>query len=198
MLIRVIAIFPLALLGACQLAPPLEATASFETSPALRQRNPSDIAILPVEDGTPGESARPYLEFMRGVLARRLPDRSYAPLSTRAVEAALRQTRPAPGETILARPFLVRAARQAAAEAMLALRVDRWDEGRLLAEKRISFEFQVALVANDGELLWGGSLSGRVKAGGSGPAPLDRIAMARSCAEIAIEELLGHLRQRLP
>ena len=198
MVIRVFAFVLLALLGACHMAPPMQVQSSFETSPALQERNPSDIAVLKVEDGTTDLAATPYLDFMRQSLARQLPNRSYAPLSNRAVDAALRETRPKAGETVLARPFLERAAGQSSAEAVLALRVDRWDESRLLSDKRVSFEFQTALVANDGELLWSGSSIGWVKAGGSGPAPLDATLMARSCAEVALAELLSHLKRRLP
>ncbi len=198
MVIRVLAFVPLALLGACHIAPPMQVQSSFETSPSLQERNPSDIAVLQVEDGTVQLTATPYLNFMRESLTRQLPNRSYAPLSIRAVDAALRQTRPGSGESILARPFLERAAAQSSAEAVLALRVDRWDESRLLSDKRVTFEFQTALVANDGELLWSGSLSGWVKAGGRGAAPLDATLMARSCAEVALAELLTHLKRRLP
>ena len=51
---------------------------------------------------------------------------------------------------------------------------------------------------SDGELLWSGSLVGDVKAGGMGAAPRDRDQMARSCAEIALSELLNHLALRQP
>ena len=85
---------------------------------------------------------------------------------------------------------------KAADDAMLAVRVDSWDESRLLSDMRVSFRLQAALVASDGELLWSGGLSGEVKAGGLGPAPRDRDAMARSCAELALNDLLLHLSRR--
>ena len=115
MVIRVFAFVSLALLGACHTVPSMKVQPSFETSPALYERNPSDIAVLKIEDGTSGLTATPYLDFMRSSIEGQLPDRSYAPLSSRAVDAALRQTKPAAGETILARPFLERAAGQPSA-----------------------------------------------------------------------------------
>ena len=112
------------------------------------------------------------------------------------VDAALTRLQPGPGETLMTPAYLKRIAGKAAEDAALAVHVDRWDEGRLLAEQRLSFQFQAALVASDGELLWSGSLAGTVKAGGLGPAPRDRDAMARSCAELALGEMLVHLNRR--
>ena len=94
--------------------------------------------------------------------------------------------------------FLKRVAGKAAEEAALAVRVERWDESHLLADKKLDFQVQAALVANDGEVLWSGSLAGSVKAGGLGAAPRDRDGMARSCAEQAMVELLNHLQRRRP
>jgi hypothetical protein len=181
---------------ACKTPPPLTTTPSFVTYPALATRNPNDIAVLPVEDGTQARDASRHLEFMRQVLQRQLPTRHYAPLSSQVVDAALSKFEPGPGETLMTPAYLKRIAGKAAEDAALAVHIDRWDEGRLLAEQRLSFQFQAALVANDGELLWSGSLAGTVKAGGMGPAPRDRDAMARSCAEIALSELLVHLNRR--
>lgn len=188
----------LALLAACQTPVPLTATPSFTTFPALAARNPSDIAVLPVEDGSEAKDASRLLEFMRQVLRERLPDRHYAPLATAVVDAALHDVHPGAGETLLTPAFLKRVAGRATEDAMLAVRVDRWDESRLLSEKHVAFQLQAALVGNDGEQMWSGTLSGDVKAGGMGAAPRDRDAMARSCAEIALGELLNHLALRQP
>lgn len=184
--------------AACQAPPPLTTTPSFVSSPALTVRKPGDIAVLPVEDGTPQQSATPYLEHMRAVLMRQLPERRYSPLSARVVDAALSEMRPGSGETVLTPSYLKRVAGRSTEDALLALRVDRWDEGRLMSERRVQFQFQAALVASDGELLWSGTLQGEAKAGGKGAAPRDRDAMARNCAELALIELLNHLAQRVP
>ena len=111
----------------------------------------------------------------------------------------MRGVRPADGQTVLTPGFLEAAAGKAAEDALLAVRVDTWDENRLLADRIVTFQFQSALVANDGELLWSGTRSGQVKAGGAGAAPVGgKDQMARSCAELALNELLVHLRERTP
>ncbi len=185
-------------LAACQTPVPLTTTPTFNTSPSLSVRNPSDVAVLQVEDGTSAGDATRHLEYMRQVLMQNLPNRRYAPIATRIVDAALKNEKPGRGETVLTPAFLKRVAGKSTEDATLAVRVERWDEGRLLSEKRVVFEFQAALVGSDGEMLWNGSLVGDVKAGGMGAAPRDRDQMARSCAEIALAELLNHLALRQP
>ena len=198
MVMRSTALSLVVLLAACQAPVPLRTTPSFTTSTELALRKPNDIAVLAVEDGTPNGAAARHLDFMRQVLQRRLPERRYAPLSAQVVDAALRDFHPGAGETLLTPAYLKRAAGHAAEDALLAVRIDQWDEGALLTELRVPFQFQAALVGNDGVLLWSGTLRGDVKAGGAGPAPRDRDAMARSCVELALTELLNHLQSRVP
>lgn len=198
MLMRSFGLVLLAFLAGCQTTPPMVATPSFSSSPALALRNPGDIAVLPVEDGTVGQTASQHLDFMRQTLLRQLPSRLYSPLSREVVDAALLQVKPQAGEALMTPSFLKRVAGKAAEEAALAVRVERWDESHLLADKKLDFQVQAALVANDGEVLWSGSLAGSVKAGGLGAAPRDRDGMARSCAEQAMVELLNHLQRRRP
>lgn len=184
--------------AACKAPPPLTATPAFQTSPSLAARNPADIAVLPVEDGTATNAATPYLDDMRQVLLRQLPQRRYSPLSTRAVDAAVYDLRPSSGETVLTPAYLKRVAGRSSEDALLAVRVEEWNENRLMSERVVGFRFGAALVASDGELLWNGTLAGEAKAGGLGAAPRDRDGMARSCAEIALKELLNHLALRTP
>jgi hypothetical protein len=200
MVMRSTAAFALCLfaLAGCQTPVPLTATPSFTTSPALAARNPAEIAVLSPEDATETKDASRLLEYMREVMEKRIVDRCYTPLRTQAVDAALGGARPGRGETVLTPAYLKRIAGRATEEGLLAVRIDRWDEGSLLVDKLISFEFQVALIGNDGESLWHGSLSGQVKATGFGAAPRDRDAMARRCAEIALTELMNHLPARTP
>jgi len=200
MVMRSTAAFALCLLAlaACQTPVPLTATPAFTTSPALAARNPAEIAVLSPEDATETKDATRLLEYMREVMEQQLVDRCYTPLRTQVVDAALGGARPGRGETVLTPAYLKRIAGRATEEALLAVRVDRWDEGSLLADKTVSFQFQAALIGNDGESLWHGSLSGTVKAGGFGAAPRDRLEMARSCAKIALTALLEHLPTRPP
>ncbi|MGE3171766.1 MAG: hypothetical protein AB7O97_04015 [Planctomycetota bacterium] len=188
----------LLLFAGCKTLPPVTTTPSFVTYPALATHNPADIAVLPIEDGTPDRTAARHLEFMRQVVQRRLPERLYSPLTSTHVDAALMRNGPGPGETTMTPAYLKRVAGKATEDALLAVRVDLWDESRLLSDKRVEFRIEAALMANDGELLWSGNLAGTAKAGGLGPAPRDVDAMARSCAELALTDVLNHLSRRLP
>ena len=51
----------LLLLGACQSTPPVAVDANFVTTPAFDARCPSDIAVLPIEDGTGGAFEPPVV-----------------------------------------------------------------------------------------------------------------------------------------
>ena len=187
-----------AVLAACQSAPVPEVRASFVTSPMLAIRKPADIAVLRVEDGTPARSAERHLDLMRELLIRKLPDRRYSPLAATAVDAFVGGISPAAGETVQAPAFLKRIAGKATEDAVLVVRIEEWDEARLMVDRTCQFRLQAAMVANDGEVLWNGSMTGAAKAGGLGAAPLGRDAMARSCAEIAMTELVSQLTPRSP
>ncbi|GAB4142813.1 MAG: hypothetical protein Fur0037_10160 [Planctomycetota bacterium] len=188
----------LVLLCGCAVPNPVVVTPSFQATPALFERNPSDIAVLQVEDGTADGAASRLCGLMRQVLMSHLPDRLYAPLSARVVDAALSDDRPAEGQTALSPAYLKRIGGKVREDAVLAVRIDRWDESSILVDNRVRFQLQAAMSAPDGELLWQGGLTGEIKAGGQGAAPRDREAMARSCAEIAMIELLNHLQPRRP
>lgn len=196
---RLGALAAVALVAACQTVPPVEVNASFVESPAFALRSPSQVAVLPVEDGTTNGAAQRHLVFLRQEVMRKLPDRLYSPLTAQTVDAALRNApRPAAGESILVPATLQKLAGHAAEDAVLALRVDRWDEGLLLVDKKVWFQFQAALVGADGVPLWSGSIQGSVKAGGAAAAPRDRDSMARSCATLAIDEMMQRLPRRTP
>ena len=193
----------LLLAAGCQTTEPVNVTPSFTTSPALAVRKPSDIAVLPVEDGSPGGAASRHVVFLRQEIMRRLVDRLYSPLAAPGVDAALKGNAEAAaarasGASTLEATYLQKVAGHSSEDALFALRVDQWDESNLLATRRITFQFQAALVGSDGQQLWYGTLSGEVKAGGAGAAPRDRDYMARSCGELAIRELMLRLPQRLP
>jgi len=120
------------------------------------------------------------------------------PLAAELVDAGLLNNKPQAGETMLSPAYLKRVAGKFSEDATLAVRVNRWDESRLLVDKTVDFEVQAAMVASDGELLWSGSLVGTVKSGGLAAAPRDRDQMARSCVDIAMLEVLNHLPRRRP
>jgi hypothetical protein len=184
-------------LTGCQTYDPIAVTPAFSTSAALAMRNPADVAVLPIEDGTADAAAGKHLTYLRQVLMRELPNRRYSPLRAEVVDAALGKEGRGQGST-LEPAYLQRVAGKSSEEALLAVRIDRWDESTLLTDKRLRFQFQAALIASDGQQLWHGTLSGETKAGGAGAAPRDREGMARSCGELALVELLKHLPQRNP
>ncbi|MBL8754495.1 MAG: hypothetical protein JNK15_14420 [Planctomycetes bacterium] len=185
--------------AACQTPQPVNVNANFVSTPAFNTRSPSQVAVLPIEDGTADGAIQRHLTLLRQEVMRQLPSRLYTPLTASAVDAAL-TTVPAPaaGESILVPATLQKLAGHAAEDAVLALRVDRWDEGRLMVDKTVWFQFQAALVGSDGVQLWSGTIAGEVKAGGLGPSPRDKDGMARSCAELAVREMMLRMPRRAP
>ncbi|MBL8739343.1 MAG: hypothetical protein JNL12_23145 [Planctomycetes bacterium] len=182
---------------ACQTAPPVTVSAQFTPAPAFATRTIAEIAVLPVEDGTPTGAAARHLTMMRQEVMRQLVDRLYTPLTSAAVDAGLGGVgKASPGESLLAPANLQKMVGHAREDAVFALRVERWDEARLAVDNRVVFQFQAAMVAKDGAPLWSGTIQGEVKAGGAGPAPFDKDGKARSCASLAITEMLQKLPMR--
>lgn len=184
--------------AACETANPVLVDSTLAPTDLFAERSPADVAVLPVEDGTPDGSAQRHLVFLRQELMRQLPDRLFTPITATVVDAALRGVpEPAARESVLAPSSLQRLVGHAREDAVFALRVDRWDESRLLTDRRVRFQFQAAMVGADAQLLWSGTIQGELKAGGLGAAPRDRDGMARNCGEMAIRELMQRLPQRV-
>ena len=198
------AVLGLLLLAAgCKSTEPVTVFPSFTTAPAMAIHKPAEIAVLPVEDGSPGGAAGRHLVFLRQEVMRQLVDRLYTPLAASVVDATLKGNADAvaarEAKTSMLEPaFLKKIAGTSSEDGVFALRVDTWDEGHLLTDRTITFQFQAALVGNDGQQLWYGTIHGTVKAGGAGAAPRDRDYMARSCGELAVSELMLRLPARLP
>lgn len=188
----------LALAAACQTTNPVLVDSTLAPTPVFANRSPADIAVLPIEDGTTDGAVQRHLVFLRQEVMRQLPGRLFSPITPEVVDAALRGVpEPAVRESVMAPSSLQRLVGHAREDAVLAVRVDRWDESRLLVDKRLRFQFQAALVGSDSQLLWSGMIQGEVKAGGFGAAPRDRDGMARSCGEIMIREMMQRLPQRV-
>jgi hypothetical protein len=186
------------LLGACQAPPPIVVNAQFAPTPAMAGRTVENVAVLPVEDGTGTGSAAKVLTLMRQEVERNLVDRLYSPLATPKVDAALRAApATASGDSILMPAVLQKLAGHAHEDAVFALRVEKWDEGLLLIQHKVHFQLQAALVGSDGVQLWSGTIVGEVKAGGANPAPFDRDGKARSCAQLAVREMMLRLPRRV-
>jgi len=197
----------LTLLGAaivaagCRTADPVTVYPSFTTSPAFASVSPANVAVLPVENGSGDPTVDRHLLFMRQELMNGMITRLYAAPRQTWVDAALRDLSRSPesASSVLDPGWLKKAAATVPEEAVMAVRVDRWDESQLLINRRVFFQFQAALVDKEGQQLWYGTMSGDIKAGGAGAAPRDKEYMARSCIELAIRELLlrlpAHARQ---
>jgi hypothetical protein len=191
---RCAALCALAFAAACQTVDPVDVSATFVATPQFHERSPSQVAVLPIEDGTSDAAVQRHLTFLRQEVMRQLPQRLYTPLTATTVDAALSKVeRPRSGDSILVPATLQKLAGHSAEDAVLALRIDRWDEGSLAVTRKLWFQFQAALVGSDGAPLWSGTIQGSVKAGGAGAAPRDRDGMARSCAELAVREMLARL-----
>ena len=186
--------------SACQTAPPVNVDAKFTAAPALSapdDRKTAVVAVLPVEDGTPNAGAARLLVMMRQELERQLIDRLYSPLTSQTVDAALRGAgKPVATESLLAPANLQKMAGHAHEDAVFALRIVRWDDSRIATTHRVNFQFEAAMMGRDGVPLWNGTIQGDVKAGGAGAAPLDNDGKARSCASLAITEMLQRLPRR--
>lgn len=190
-------------LAGCKTAEPVLVQPSFTTAPALLVRRPADIAVMPVEDASPGGGATRHLTFLRQEVMRQLVDRRYTPLTAGVVDAAMKgnadvAAAQATGASILEPGMLKKLAGHSSEDALFVLRIEHWDESNLLSSKRIHFRCQATLVANDGQQLWFGTLGGEIKAGGAGAAPRDRDSMARNCGEMLVHELMLQLPMRQP
>ena len=196
--VRVLLAAGLACLAGCETTPPVRVDANFASTEVFANRSPADVAVLPIEDGTPDGSVQRHLVFLRQEINHQLVDRLYSPLAANVVDAALRGApEPAAKESVLAPSVLQKMIGRAHEDAVFAVRVAKWDESTLLVDKRVKFELQAAMMGNDGQLLWSGTIQGDAKAGGLSAAPRDRDAMARSCGSLAVQEMLMRLPRRV-
>ena len=186
----------LLLLSGCQTVNPVQVDASFVATSAFATSCPTVLGVLPVEDGTPTGAAGRHLTFFRQELNRKLIDRGYSSTTENWVDASSFGSAPI-GESILTPSRLTALAKASRDDGVLAVRIEKWDESRLMSERRVTFQIGAALVTSDGTQLWSGSMQGSIKAGGLGASPIGRDASARSCAELAVAELLTRLPDRI-
>lgn len=185
-------------LAACETTNPVIVDSNMAATEVFANRSPSQVAVLQIEDGTPDGAVQRHLVFLRQEIMRQLVDRLFTPLTSNVVDAAMRSApEPAVRESVLAPSTLQRLVGRAHEDAVFALRVDKWDESTLAVDKRVRFQFQAAMVGSDSQLLWSGTIHGEVKAGGADAAPRDRDAAARSCATLAVREMLLRLPRRV-
>jgi len=191
----------LLVLAGCQTINPVQVDGSFVATPEFATNCPTVVAVLPVEDGTVGaatgtSSVARHLTFLRQEINRQLIDRRFSSTRENWVDASFMGDGGAT-ESILTPARLTALAKASRDDGVFAVRIEKWDESSLMADRFVYFEIGAALVDSDGTQLWSGSLKGRVKAGGVGASPLGRDASARSCAELAVRELLLRLPDRV-
>ncbi|MCC6670061.1 MAG: hypothetical protein IT458_03310 [Planctomycetes bacterium] len=183
-----LALVPMLLL-ACAMRPPAEVQAALSVSPDLAAQSPSDVAVMPVQDATTERRAQPYVEEIREELARTLVRRRYAPLAARLVDAALSGQPKAASVTDVA--VLSSHVGRFSEDAILGVRIQWWDETQIMATGRLRLTADVTMISSkDRKVLWSGSFSADVKAGGEGPAPLDRVERIRD-ASLRFSQQLG-------
>lgn len=185
-------------LTACQAKPP-QLYPSLEASTELLAANPSDIAVLPVEDATEERTAKAMLGLIRTEIALALVQRMYSPLAPAAVDEVLAaQPTAAPTTSVVDAAWLHSVGGKFGEDATLALRITQWDATSLMATGRVRFAVDVSLMAPGGTSpLWGGELRGEVKAGGEGPAPRDRAGRSRAAAVQFAAELIRLMPRRV-
>ena len=183
-------------LVACTINPPPQIDDELRQSPEFAAVNPTDIAVLPVEDVTDGGDVAPLLELMRNTAMEELITRNYTPLSATMVDASMQVTT-GPDRSILEAAYLSTLVSKAEEDAILALQISKWDDTTLLVDNRVRFEAQVTLLGSkDRQVLWTGRLVGDVEAGGMGNAPRDPQARAASAAREFIKALISRLPKR--
>jgi len=194
------AVFPLSLLllvPACYVTP-ATIYEEIETSKALFDVNPADIAVLPIEDATTHGSAAEACGPIRDQIVRALVKRLYTPLSTRKVDeilAAQEEVR----TSVVDANWLSSVGGHFGEDATLAVRLTAWDPSKLMSSGWVSFGADVALVTpQNAEPLWGGSFSGAIKAGGESPAPFGRQGRQVAVAREFARHLAGFLPRRNP
>src|SRR5690606_24648163 len=100
---------------------------------------PTVLAVLPIEDGTADASVGRHLTFLRQELNRQLIARGYSSTTENWVDASVRGAAPI-GESILTPARLTALAKASRDDGVLAVRIEKWDESRLMSERRVYFQ----------------------------------------------------------
>jgi len=191
---------PAVLLVGCTTTP-AKIDATLQASPDLLRVNPSDIAVLPVEDASTQRIDETVLQRMREELAKALVHRMYTPIAPAKVDEVLAAAghRP-PSVSVMEASWLASLEGRFGEDATLAVRITKWDDSSLMATSRVRFASDVTLISPGAPAtpLWSGTYSGEVKAGGAGPSPRGRTARLGGVAEQFSIELIRLLPMRRP
>lgn len=194
--IRKLPLASLTLLGLVACSVPVPIQERIHRDPGLLETNANDIAVLKVEDATEGSLAGSVVEHMRAELEKALIDRYYTPLRSIHVDAHIRDA-VAPGGSIIEAAFLKAVAKKADEDAILAVRIKRWDESTLLSDNRVSFDAQIVLFGSEaGKVLWSLDIWGQVVAGGGKAPPQDPARRAAAAAAEFASQVIRRLPER--
>jgi hypothetical protein len=182
----------------CVPLPPAAVNSSLQPTEALRTVNPSNVAVVPVEDATAGGQAREVLETIRQEVNTALIDRRYTPLGSRFVDPVVREHTSGVANASLTRPeVLARVAGHLKEDALLAVRITQWDESRIMSNARVRFAIEATMLSSATKtVLWGGTLDGEVKAGQTAAAPRYRDERVLDAARQIARALISQLPQR--
>jgi hypothetical protein len=182
----------------CVPLPPAAVNSSLQASEALAELNPSNVAVVPVEDATRVGTAREVLEAFRQEVYAALVQRRYTPLSSRVVDPVVREHGAAVANASMTRPeILGRVAGHLNEDALLAVRITQWDESRVMANGRVRFAVEATMIsASSKAVLWSGTLDGEVKAGREGPAPRYRDERVLDATKQVARALISQLPER--
>ncbi|MGA0869997.1 MAG: hypothetical protein ACO3UM_13800, partial [Planctomycetota bacterium] len=161
--------------GACQTGPAVQISSGLRLAPAFTAAPPSQIAILPVEDGTSGAAFGDLTSRLRDSFQRELALRAYSPIAPNYVDQRLEAVGKVGAGSPVDPGFAAGLKGGFQEEALVGFRVLRWDDSRIVETRRAQFSIEVLMVgASSGETLWSGQIGGAVKAGGEGASPLTR------------------------
>lgn len=197
MLARLAPLAALALV-ACVPLPPAAVNSSLQPTEALRNANPSNIAVLPVEDATRGGTANEVLETVRSEVCAALVQRRYAPLASKVVDPVVHErTAGLVNASITKREVLARIAGHLQEDAVLAIRITHWDDSRVMASARVRVAVEATMLSSTQKIeLWTGGMDGEFKAGREAAAPRYRderiVDIARQVARAVISQLPEH------
>ncbi|MBK8978901.1 MAG: hypothetical protein IPM29_23625 [Planctomycetes bacterium] len=191
----VVSTLSLALSG-CQTGQPAQIRASIQVAPLFQSRAPADLAILPVEDATPERGFAELEPLFRDELSRQLAQRLYTPLAPGYVNDVLAQGGTADRGSPTEVAWLTTLRSRFQEDAILGLRVTRWDVTDLMLSKpKVEFAIELLMLDTEtGAELCFGSFEGSLKPGGQGAAEIGRASRTRQ----SIETLAALLAQQIP
>ncbi len=161
-------------LAGCQTTPPLPGETRHTLAEGYEGRRPADVAVLAATGEIPADMGRALRDGLRALLL----ERRYAPVRAEAVDRDVRAFRPG-GEN-----------------AVMEVRVTRWDASRLGADGTVLVSAELRLYgAGSAEPLYRASLRDVVVAAGRVPTSMEERPPA---AAAAAAELAGILLAGLP